>query len=103
MKLFYLTAKKYPASTADHIFMLQMARAFSKILGNDFLFVTAGKDEADLAGVNHQGLNISIRRGLSLLFFLRAPFLVSKMGLNSNDVTLFINDPNLLSIFIFWR
>jgi glycosyltransferase involved in cell wall biosynthesis len=103
MKLIYLTAKKYPASTADHIFVREMSKAFSKILGGDFMLVLAGGTAEELSGINKMDLGLEIQRGLSLYYFLWLPFFIRKKELNDPKTVFFSNDANLLAILIFWK
>ena len=68
MKLIYLTAKKYPGQTADHGFIKNMARSFTKLLGPDFLLVVVGENKEDLKGINF--LETGFRgRGRTLRYF----------------------------------
>lgn len=103
MKLIYLTAKKYPATTADHIFIKEMAKAFTDILANDFLLVAANDNSSDLCDIPHKNLGLRIRRGVSFWYFFWLPFFLIKNRLNSKNTIFFSNDPNLLSIIIFWK
>lgn len=103
MKLIYLTAKKYPASTADHIFIKEMSKAFTKILGNDFTLIVAGNHSDDLNGIRFGSLGLNFKRGLSLWYLIWLPMVVHKKKLNDPETVFFSNDPNLLSVLIVWR
>lgn len=103
MKFIYLTAKKYPATTADHIFIKEMATAFASILADDFLLVVANDRSSELRDIPHKNLGLRINRCVSLWYFVWIPLFIAKRHLNSKDTIFFSNDPNLLSIIIFWK
>ncbi len=104
MKLIYLTAKGYPSSTADHIFVREMARSFTKqSLAGDFELVIANETGEELNAISRRSLNLLIGRGRSVYYFFWLPFYIRKYSLNSNSVVFFSNDPNLLIILILWK
>lgn len=103
MRLIYLTAKTYPASTADHIFVREMAKAFSKILGNDFTLVVANDFSKELEGMQVENVRLSFRRGITMHFYFWIPFYIFTSKLNTRDVVFFSVDQNLLQVLIFYK
>lgn len=103
MKLIYLTSKRFPASTADHFFAKEMAKSFTKELGNDFLFIVANAKTEDLPGISFRSLGLKAGRGVSLSYFLWLPIIVKRKHLNNTGTVFYSNDPILLSILIFWK
>ena len=102
MKLIYLTSKKYPSTTADHLFVLSMARAFTSILGDDFKLYIRGNSSSELNGVNTFSVNTTSRLR-SVFYFFWIPIFVINNKHNNKRTVFFSNDPYLLSILIFWR
>lgn len=90
MNLIYITSKRYPGTTADHYFVKNMANAFTKILGNNFLFLTADSAMAP-------------RRLRSIFYFFWIPLFIFKRKFNNSAAVFFSNDPYLLIILIFWK
>lgn len=103
MKLIYLTSKNYPASTADHIYIAALSRAFTKILGNNFSLIIANSFGDDLNGINYSNLNLSLKRLRTLYYFFWLPYFLLKGNSNTRDIVFFSNDPNLLLVLIFWK
>ena len=99
--LIYLTSKEYPGRTADHNFVRNMARAFTRIMGRDFLLVVAGGGEVELKGINYLNLELKAKRGRALFYFgWILKFVFEK---RKEKITFFSNDSYLLLILIFWR
>jgi glycosyltransferase involved in cell wall biosynthesis len=103
MKLIYLTSKRFPASTADHFFAMEMAKSFTKQLGDNFLFIVANAETSDLPDISFNSLSLKVGRGVSLSYFLRLPMIVKRKHLSDIGTFFYSNDPNLLSILIFWK
>jgi glycosyltransferase involved in cell wall biosynthesis len=102
MKFVYLTAKAYPASTADHIYVRELARGFHSILGKDFTLIVANNHGEDLQGIPVLNLHLSLRRFRTVYYFLwLRRFIFS--GHRNNDTIFFSNDPNLLAVLTFWK
>ncbi|HVY72537.1 MAG TPA: glycosyltransferase [Candidatus Paceibacterota bacterium] len=102
MKLVYVTAKTYPASTADHFFVEKMADAFARLLPGAFTLVVAEAAENALAGIPHENVHLRVRRGVRLQYFFKLPGLIRTYGAGK-DTVYFANDPNLLVLLMFWR
>ncbi|MFA6554491.1 MAG: glycosyltransferase family 4 protein [Candidatus Paceibacterota bacterium] len=103
MKLIYLTSKRFPATTADHFFVKEMAKAFTKILSKDFLLVVADNTSDELKDISYKSLELKAIRRLGIRYFVWLPYFIWKDGLNNIDTLFFSNDANLLSILIFWK
>ncbi len=108
MKFIYLTAKKYPGSTADHNYILELAKAFHSELGNNFRFVVC--NTLSLEGVDSSLINLNIPNSLkrTIYFFFWIPWFLLKQSnykpiKSSERIIFFSNDQNLLVILIFWR
>lgn len=102
MKLIYFTSKRYPSSTADHLFVRSMAEAFTTHLGGNFRFYVTGVIPAELSEANACTLGAP-RRFRSLFYFLRIPFLVLSEKYTNGDTVFFSNDPYILSSLIWWK
>lgn len=100
MRLFYLTSKKYPSSTADHFFVKNMARAFTYILGQNFTLVVRQTSD-ELKDINVRKIWAPDRLK-SVFYFFRLPFFILASG-SGKDNFFFSNDAYLLTILIFWR
>ncbi len=103
MKFVYLTSKTYPSTTADHFFVLEMSRAFSKILREDFLLTVANNTSNELEDIPYFSFYLKIRKGKRLYYFFRLPFFIILKKLYNSDTVFFSNDLNLLNILFFWR
>ncbi|MBU4347929.1 glycosyltransferase family 4 protein [Patescibacteria group bacterium] len=102
MRLIYLTAKKYPGNTADHIFISQMAQAFFSLLSRDSIFVVTNDYLNNFGNINVLNLKLRLKKFRSLYYFFWIPFFVLRKRLKKDDI-FFCNDMFLLSILIFWR
>ncbi len=100
MKFVYLTAKTYPASTADHIYILELAKGFHTVLKDDFLLVVANNLGDDLRGLPVLDLHLSFRHFKTLFYFFWLPYFALQ---SENNTVFFSNDPNLLAMLIFWK
>ncbi len=87
MKLIYITSKRYPSSTADHLFIKSMAEAFTVLGGANFVLYITGAISTELANINARSL--SAPRHLRSLFYFLTVF--------------FSNDPYILSSLIWWK
>jgi glycosyltransferase involved in cell wall biosynthesis len=107
MKIIFPTAHFYPSRAAHARHSLEMARAFTKELGKDFLFIIGNTDEKDLLqGINYIETKYSLflkkirARTIFYFFWLFKFFLFQK---NRKSITLFINDRKLNQICIILR
>ncbi|MBU4370179.1 glycosyltransferase [Candidatus Parcubacteria bacterium] len=103
MKLIYLTAKTYPSSTADHIFIREMSKASAKILNNNFVLVVANNFSQELDGINIVNLKLKIKKGLTIFYYFFIPYFILKRKLNNIEATFFSVDQNLLKVVIFYK
>jgi len=103
MKLIYLTSKTFPATTADHFFVLEMAKAFALKLKNDFLLVVWNGRGKTLEEIPHYSLGMNTKKGKSLFYFVWLPFFILSKKLYSRDTVFFSNDQPLLSHLFFWK
>lgn len=103
MKFIYLTSKTYPATTADHLFVREMAKTFADILGDDFRLVVANDFSRELRDTNVINLNLKMKHGRSFWYFFWLPAFIIRKHLNTTETIFFSNDPNLLSFIIFWK
>lgn len=102
MKLIYLTAKSYPATTADHLFVKQMARAFAELLQSDFSLFIAGSIPEELHDCNPISVSAPARFK-SAFYFFWIPYFILSSGYNSRETVFFSSDSNLLTLLIMWR
>lgn len=102
MNLVYLTSKTYPASTADHFYILELAREFSRLLQKNFLLVVVRDISGDLKNVPHLATNYRWRLR-TIFYFFWIPYFVLSSRRHTKDTVFFLNDPNLLVLLIFWR
>jgi len=111
MKLIQLTAKRLQSVTADNLYIINLARSFSKILNNDFQLVVASKEDKQLREANVLNLKLSIWFNKGLFYFIQPyiyyffwlPVYIKNNSLNKTDVVFFSSDPNLLFLLICWR
>jgi glycosyltransferase involved in cell wall biosynthesis len=103
MKLVYLTSKYYPQTTADHFFVLEMARAFTQILGENFLLVVRNNQSSELENIPHYSFGANIERGKLLYYFFRLPFFILGKKFSGRDTVFFTNDIKLLKTLFFWK
>ncbi len=107
MKFIYLSAKKYPGSTADHHYILNLAKAFSLNLADSFRFVVCNSVVPELKGVSIINLTIPALLKRTIYFFFWLPvFIIKEASLDrekNNKLVFFSNDQNLLALLIFWK
>ena len=103
MKLIQITAKKFPASTADHIFVKKSVFAFSKILGREYKFICLNCYDDSFSGMNFKKVGLNWKKGRTLFLFFWIPYYLFKTGLNKESFYFYSNDVYLLSIIIFWK
>lgn len=103
MKLIYLTSKNYPASTADHVYVLELAKGFFHVLKNDFLLVVADSISDDLGNLPVCKSGWRYGRFRTVFYFFWLPYFVIAHKRYRRDTIFFSNDPNLLLVLIFWR
>jgi len=103
MKLIYLTSKKYPGGTADHIFVKEMANAFGKVLRDDFLLILANNISEFFKDIHIVNVGLNNERGRTVYYFFWLFFFIIKNKHNSCGTVFFSNDPNLLSSLIVLR
>lgn len=99
MHLIYLTAKEYPATTADHIYIRFLARAFARMPGIRFLLLVRGTQSSDLREIPVRVVASPRVFRTAFYFFWLPHFMRSLRG----EVVFFCNDLNLLSVLAFWR
>ncbi|HEV7121470.1 MAG TPA: glycosyltransferase family 4 protein [Candidatus Paceibacterota bacterium] len=95
----YLSTKRFPSTTADHIYTRFLARALARELGDTFRLIISGPASEELAGIPA----ISVRapqRLRSAFYFLWLPLFALRQEPGS---VFFSNDLYLLSILAFWR
>lgn len=102
MTLVYLTAKRFPAPTADHHYIEALARAFARALDGRFLLAVGGAAPGALAGIPLQDLGAP-RSFRTLWYFFALPRLLREWRRGGEPVAVFSNDLNLLSVLAFWR
>ncbi|GEM_PF-581105 len=107
MKLIYLNAKKYPGNTADHHYVRNLAYAFQRELGDDFIFVSLNTKKDALPGISLESVYVPIFLKKTLVFLFWLPWFYmknvkSQKRLN-DQVVFFSNDLNLLTLLIFWK
>lgn len=102
MKLIYITSKTFPSSKADPFYVKKMAEAFSKLLGENFLFLIGGKIPNEFKNINTKSIKTP-RRFKTMFYFFKLPILIILRKWNSKEIMFFSYDPYLLSILIFWR
>jgi glycosyltransferase involved in cell wall biosynthesis len=103
MKLVYFTSKTFPASTADHHFVLQMSRAFTSLLHEDFLLVVGAERNDELRDIPHHSFDLKMIRGKRLFIFFKSLSLVFRKKLYTADTVFFTNDRPLLRMLFFWK
>lgn len=108
MKFVYLTAKKYPGSTADHNYIFNLAKAFYKKLGQDFIFTACNTSDTIIPELNLEDIRVPkfIKRTVFIFFWF--PWFwfkkLSREYTNTGEkIILFSNDQNLLVVACFWR
>ena len=104
MKLINLTFKRFPADTADAIYVRELSRAFSNLLGDNFLLVV-GKDRSDeLSDIPHHNLRLQrFNRFRTVYYFFWIPFFVISRGNWGKETTFFSNNYFLLASLIIWK
>ncbi len=107
MKFIYLTAKKYPGTTADHHYVLNLAYSFHRELGEDFIFISSDTEKKALPNLPLVSVFVPFFLKKTFMFFFWLPwFFLKDIGsyrqLNK-PVVFFSNDLNLLILLIFWR
>jgi len=104
MKLINLTFKRFPADTADAIYVRELSRAFSNILGGNFLLIV-GKDRSDeLSDIPHHNLRLQrFNRFRPPYYFFWIPFFVISKRNWGKNVFFFSNDYFLLTALIIWK
>ncbi len=102
MKLIYITSKKFPSTKVDPFYVRSMAVAFSRLLGQDFLFLVRGNIPDELKNVNTESIKAP-KRFRMIFYFLWIPVFVVLRKWSSREITFLSYDPYLLSILIFWR
>lgn len=95
----YLTAKRFPASTADHHYVRELGRAFSQELGDRFTLVVAGSPVPELKGIPLTVVSAP-RRWRTLYYFFWFPLFAARL---TPGASVFSNDLNLLVVAIVWR
>lgn len=102
MKLVYFTSMRYPADNGMKIYARELAKGFTKILKNDFLFVVANNFSQELESINSLNLCLRIKKFRSPFFFFWIPYFVF-LSRKEKDLVFFTNDTYLLTFLIFWK
>ena len=104
MKLINLTFKRFPADTADAIYVRELSRAFSNLLGDNFLLVV-GKDRSDeLADIPHHNLRLQrFNRFRPMYYFFWIPFFVLFKRNWGKEIFFFSNNYFILAALIIWK
>ena len=102
MKLIYVTSKKFPSAKTDPFYVQSMAEAFTRLLGEDFLFLVRGKVPRELQHTNARSV-MAPKRLRMLFYFVWLPILIIRYTWSSAHVVFLSYDPYLLAILIFWR
>lgn len=106
MQVGYVTSKKYPASSADHVYIRELARSFVQQLGNDFHLIVR-RTAADVESVQAMQISPFLRlRSLSLFCFLTAHYW--KRDTLSSTTHFISNEAPLLVVlwllrWLFWK
>jgi glycosyltransferase involved in cell wall biosynthesis len=104
MRLLYLTMKGYPPKTADHVYVLQLCRALSKIADTTLVVRTASPEIADVKTIEVPMVTKLRRRfGRTLSFawwFLR---FVRADRERCRDCVFIVNDFNLMMVVVAFR
>jgi len=104
MKLVNLTFKRFPADTADAIYVRELSSAFSEILAEDFLLVVGKNKSDELSNIPHHVLRFQRFNKLrSLYYFFWIPFFVISKGNWGREIFFFSNDHFLLAALVIWR
>lgn len=101
MHVAYVTTKSYPATTADHSYVRELALALSRLLKRDFLFVVR-KGGAELAGIEvvEQSNTVGGKTFAFFLFLIRS--FVTRQRLSKTDWFI-SNDQYLLIVLGLFR
>lgn len=102
MELIYLTAKRFPATTADHVYTHFLANAFSRLLGNRFTLVIAGTVPSELDGIQVYGVKMP-KMFRTAYYFFWLPYFICLRSRRATDLVFFCNDFNLLVLLAFWK
>lgn len=102
MKLVYFTSMRYPADNGMKIYARELAKGFTKILKNSFLFVVANDFSQELESINCLNLRLKFKKFRSPFFFLWIPYFVF-LSRKEKDLVFFTNDTYLLTFLIFWK
>jgi glycosyltransferase involved in cell wall biosynthesis len=100
MKFIYFTSERFPGTTADHQYKKNLAEAFSKELGSDFLFLARKSEKNALPHFPVECHSISSFLKRTIFYFFWVPF---RFFGYTERTTFFTNDQNILSVLIFWK
>lgn len=103
MRLINLTFKKYPAQTADAIYVREMSKGFSKELGENYLLVVLQNKSKELDGVSVVTTNFFSSTHRSVLYFFWIPFFIIFRERWGKERVLFSADRFLMLSLIFWK
>ncbi|MEK7553998.1 MAG: glycosyltransferase family 4 protein [Patescibacteria group bacterium] len=102
MKLVYFTSMRYPADNGMKIYARELAKSFTKLLKNRFVFVVANDTSDELTDINTFNLRLRLKKFRSPFFFFCIPYFVHRWRYE-DDLVFFTNDTFLLTYFIFWK
>lgn len=98
----YLSTKRFPSTTADHIYTRFLARALAGVLGDSFRLVISGAVPTELSDIPVISVP-SPRRFRRIFFFFWLPLFATSRGYRNRDSVFFSNDFYLLSALAFWK
>ncbi|MDO8604230.1 MAG: glycosyltransferase family 4 protein [bacterium] len=102
MKLIYFTSMRYPADNGMKIYARELAKEFTKVLKEKFIFVVANNFSDELKDINCLNLALKIKKFRSPFFFFWIPYFVF-ISRKEKDLVFFSNDTFLLTFLIFWK
>lgn len=103
MRLINLTFKRFPADTADAIYVRELSKAFAGILKSEFLLVAGRDSSTELVEIPHHILGFKGKRFRTAYYFFWIPFFVIFRQRWGKRAVFFSNDHFLLSSLIIWR
>jgi len=107
VRLVYISSLIFPARYANQIQTLEMARAFSKFLGDAFLFVCPQTKCNELKSIPHYSISTGfLSRFPNIIvycIFIFLPIFLILKGFRKNGVILYFKDTRLAAFAIFWK
>lgn len=103
MFLVNLTFKRFPARTADSIYVRELSRGFAKHLKSNFLLVVGNDNSSELKDIPHHVIGFQVVRWRTLYYFFWIPFFFLFSLKRNSQVVFFSNDHFLLSSLVIWK